>query len=78
MITEAEALALAREHLVATMLSELRLTPVAYTGGAYLLDDPSELLFFHVERGECRVGSSEIVAIRKRDGAVRFHGMVGE
>jgi len=44
----------------------------------YLADNPSELLFFRVDRSELRVGGDEIIAGRRRDGTVMFHGKVGD
>ena len=75
MMTEAEALREAREHLVAG----IGLTPLARPRGPmYLTEDPAELFFFRVDRGELRAGADEIVGVRKRDGTVAYHGQVGE
>ena len=66
---------LAREHLFAGVQLELVAGP---PGPMYLVDDPPELVFFRVDRGELRAGADEVVAIRRRDGSVACHATVGE
>lgn len=74
-ISGAKAMCLAREHLAADVQLELAARPPE---PMYLVDHPEDLFFFRVDRGERRVGGDEIVAIRKRDGAVVDHATVGQ
>ncbi len=74
MIDERQAMQKAREHLAAGVELELVDCPEPM----YLLDRPENLFFFHVDPGHLRAGGDEVIVVRKRDGAVVAHELVGE
>ena len=72
-----EALQKARTRILAGNAAGVHTVPMEYHGGAYLADDPKDL-FFSVQRDHPVIGGDEIIAIGKRDGAIVFHGTIGD